>query len=532
MKKLTGQDALFLHIDRPNAGTHGSMIYIYDQEDVPAGPLRFKQILGHIERNLDAAPFFRRKIVQLPLSLGYPYWALDDKFDINFHVRHSALPKPGDWRQFCILASRIQARQIDLSRPPWEMHVIEGLDNIDWLPPGSFAILTKGHHAAMDGSAFAELTWALHELEARKGRRSPVVRKATVTNQEIAPSTLTLLAHALQDNLMAPLRMAGPAAKVAPKLGAMALARLGRLIGGEPLEATKTRFNANVSSQRVFDSAIFEFDKVRAIRAAVPGATVNDVVLAVIGGAMRHYLKARKELPKATLKAVSPVNTRPEKAATGAGNNISAVTFPLGTDIASPLERLRAVHEATVRTKETANAVGARELTDLSKFAPPATLAFAGRLVSLTGLGGAGPYPLHHTAVSNVPGPTVPIYLLGARMRYWSCVAPISDGMGLFHAVTSCDGKLIISPTSTPEMLPDPAHYVQCIRESMLDLSRAAAVAAAGASPVKSRRTKSKEPAATASASPASRKSTKSKIPAVASPRRAKKPAATTIAKT
>ena len=101
MRKLSGQDALFLHIDRPNAGTHGTMIYIYDQDDVPGGgPLRFKQILAHIERNLDAAPFFRRKIVQLPLSLGYPYWALDDQFDLNFHVRHSALPKPGDWRQF------------------------------------------------------------------------------------------------------------------------------------------------------------------------------------------------------------------------------------------------------------------------------------------------------------------------------------------------------------------------------------------------------------------------------------------------
>jgi diacylglycerol O-acyltransferase len=498
MKKLSGQDALFLHIDRPNAGTHGTMIYIYDQEDVPGGgPLRFKQILAHVERNLDTAPFFRRKIVQLPLSLGYPYWALDDRFDINFHVRHSALPKPGDWRQFCILASRVQARQIDLSRPPWEMHIIEGLDNIDWLPRGSFAILTKGHHAAMDGSAFAELTWALHDLEAKKGRRRPVVRKATVAHQEIAPSTLTLLAHALQDNLMAPLRMAGPAAKVAPKLGAMALAGVGRMLGGQRIEATKTRFNASVSSQRVFDSAIFPFDQVRAIRTAVPGATVNDVVLTVIGGAMRRYLQGRKELPKSTLKAASPVNTRPDKGATGTGgNNISVVTFPLGTDIASPLERLRAVHEATVRTKETANAVGARELTDLSKFAPPATLAFTGRLISLTGLGGAGPFPLHQTAVSNVPGPTVPIYLLGARMRYWSCVAPISDGMGLFHAVTSCDGKLFISPTSTPEMLPDPAHYTQCIRDSMLELTKAAAAATGATKPRATTMPKAKAPTA------------------------------------
>jgi diacylglycerol O-acyltransferase / wax synthase len=488
MKKLSGQDALFLHIDRPNAGTHGTMIYIYDQESVPAGKLRFKQIVSHIERRLEVAPFFRRKIVQLPLSLGYPYWALDDQFDIDFHVRHSALPKPGDWRQFCILASRIQARQIDLSRPPWEMHVIEGLDNVDWLPKGSFAILTKGHHAAMDGSAFAELTWALHDLDAKRGRRIPVVRKSGIANQEIAPSTLTLLMHALQDNLAAPLRMAGPAAKVLPKLGAMAWSGVGRLLGGDMPDAAKTRFNAKVSSQRVFDSAQFEFAKVKEIRAAVPGATVNDVVLAVVGGALRTYLQRHKELPKVTLKAVSPVNTRADKSATTtSGNNISAVTFALRTDIKDPLERLRRVHEGTAQTKETANAVGASELTDLSKFAPPATLAFAGRLVTLTGLGGVGPFPLHHTAVSNVPGPTVPIYLLGARMRYWSCVAPIADGMGLFHAVTSCDGKLIVSPTSTPEMLPDPAYYTQCIRDSFIEMTKAAA-AVAGGRPRKAKR--------------------------------------------
>ena len=484
MEKMSGQDALFLHMDQPNAGTHGTMIYIYDQDSVPGSRLRFKQILGHIERRLDVAPFFRRKIIQLPWSLGYPYWALDDQFDLNFHVRHSALPQPGDWRQFCILASRIHARQLDLTRPPWEMHVIEGLDNIDWLPRGSFAILTKGHHAAMDGSAFAELTWALHDLEATKGRRESVVRKAKFKKQEAAPDLITLLMHALQDNLTAPLRMAGPAAKVLPKLGALALSRAGRLLGGGAAPAIKTRFNGSISAERVFDSVLYDFEKIRAIRAVVPGATVNDVVLAAIGGAMRRFLKKHKELPKASLTAISPVNTRADKKATGtSGNNISALTFPLCTDIAAPLERLRAVQEATAGVKETAKAIGASELTDLSKFAPPATLAFAGRLISLWGLGGAGPAPLHQTIVSNVPGPTVPIYLLGARLRYWSCVAPICSGAGLFHAVTSCDGKLIISITSSPTMLPDPQEYAQCIRASLLGMSRAAAAAAARGAP-------------------------------------------------
>ncbi len=142
MQKLSGQDALFLHMDRPHAATHVTMIYVYDQSGL-ARPLRFRQIIGHLEKRLQGSPFYRRRIVQAPLGLAYPYWADDPDFDIDFHVRHVALPEPGDWRQFQIMAARIHARQLDLTRPPWEMYVIEGLDNVDWLPKGSFALVTK-----------------------------------------------------------------------------------------------------------------------------------------------------------------------------------------------------------------------------------------------------------------------------------------------------------------------------------------------------------------------------------------------------
>ena len=176
MQKLSGQDALFLHIDRPHAATHATMVYVYDQSGL-ARPLRFRQIIAHLEERLQASPMYRRRIVQAPLGLAYPYWADDPDFDIDFHVRHLALPKPGDWRQFQIMAARIHARQLDLTRPPWEMYVIEGLDNVDWLPAGSFALITKAHHAAVDGTALAELTWALHDVEGVKGKPTPVLAK-------------------------------------------------------------------------------------------------------------------------------------------------------------------------------------------------------------------------------------------------------------------------------------------------------------------------------------------------------------------
>ena len=132
-----GQDALFLHLDQPHTASHATLIYIYDQSEFKGEPLRFRDIVQHVEQRLDASPLFRRRIVQVAMGLGYPYWEDDANFDIDFHIRHFALPKPGDWRQFCILASRIHARTLDLTRPPWEMYVIEGLDNFDWLPKGS-----------------------------------------------------------------------------------------------------------------------------------------------------------------------------------------------------------------------------------------------------------------------------------------------------------------------------------------------------------------------------------------------------------
>ena len=156
LKQLSGQDASFLYLDTDRASTGGTMIYIYDQSTVAQGNLRFKQILKHIESRIDISPVFRQKLKQVPFALDYPYWVTDDNFRVENHVSHVALPQPGDWRQFCILASRLTRPHFDMDRPLWEMYVVEGLDNVDWLPKGCFAILTRMHHAAVDGTAAAE----------------------------------------------------------------------------------------------------------------------------------------------------------------------------------------------------------------------------------------------------------------------------------------------------------------------------------------------------------------------------------------
>ena len=151
MRQISGGDAFYLFTDKESRHQHISALYIYDPSTAKEKPLRFKTILNNIEDRLGSSPIFRQKLVNVPFNLDYPYWINDPEFDLEYHVRHIALPKPGDWRQLCIQVSRLHARSLDMTRPVWETYVIEGLDNIDFLPKGAFAILTKIHHVAIDG---------------------------------------------------------------------------------------------------------------------------------------------------------------------------------------------------------------------------------------------------------------------------------------------------------------------------------------------------------------------------------------------
>ncbi len=469
MQQLAAHDAAFLYSDTAHSNSNVSLIHIYDQSTAPGGKVRFKTILAHVESRLHRSPVFRRKLKRVPLELDYPYWVEDEHFDLEYHVRHIALPKPGDWRQFCIQASRIHARPLDLNRPLWEIYVIEGLDSFLDLPAGSFALLTKIHHAAIDVEHGSEITNLLHDITPAPPPEEP----PEPWFPEPAPGTIALLCRGVANTVTSPLRLAAPVTRAVRRVAPAALSLAGNiLLRRQSLPVT--RFNSVVSPHRVFETRRFTLDEFKSIRALVKGATVNDVVLAVCGGALRRYLETEDELPPASLTAIAPIYIRDADAAPGSRPEVSWLHVKLGTDLADPVERLRAIHAQTRASDALARAIGARELTDIGRHTPASTLALTSKLLGRVALGMGRRAPLANCTITNVPGPTVPLYLCGARMTYISAIMPIADGMGLVFAVTSYDGRIVISPTSCRELVPNPEAFAQCIRDSFQEYLAAA----------------------------------------------------------
>jgi len=466
MKQLTGHDASFLYLESPTQPMHIGAITIYDPSTAPGGKVRFKDILSHIEGRLDLADLFRKKLARVPLSLDHPWWVDDPDFDIEFHIRHIALPEPGDWRQLCIQAARLHSRPLDPSRPLWEFTVIEGLDDVAGVPKGSFAIVSKIHHACLDGVSGDALTAAIHDLEPEPRE----LDAATDWRPEATPRQTELVARAAVNNTVQPLRFARLVGRTVPAVG-RAMSVLG---GGTPRPvvrpgaAPRTVFNGTVSAHRVFESISMPLDRLKAIRRLVDGATINDVFLAIVGSAMRSYLQDHTGLPEESLTVMAPISVRTGKGDEGA-NRVSAMFASLATDVDDPLARLEAVHASTAASKTLTDAVGADLLADYALFTPSMLAGAGARLAGRMGLANVG-RPAYNTVVSNVPGPQVPLYMHGARVVAMHGLAPIHDGVGLFHGVYSYCGQVHLSATACRTMLPDPAAYAAALRAGFDEL--------------------------------------------------------------
>ena len=461
MKQLSTVDNAFIALDSDRHPMHIGLLSIYESTDSRGNSIRFKDILATFRDRLPLTPILRRKLRRTPFGLDSPYWIDDKHFDLEYHVRHLALPKPGDFRQLSILTSRIWSRPLDLDRPPWEAFVIEGLDNIEGVPKGSYAMLFKMHHSACDGLSTNDVLYRLHDFSPETDNRAYYDN----FEPEEEPTNIELVSRAYFNLLRSPVNF---------------LKRYQELRQTKPdTEIRKlpdiqpTRFNKPVKANRVYLSEIFKVDDLKRIKNTVDGATINDVVAAIVSGALREYLMAKNELPESTMTAGIPMNTRKADEKMG-GNQVNFMFVSLCSDIADPLERLRAIQQDIKENKDYRDAVRVRQQTDLINGLPSGILSAGLRVATLEALT-SRTKAAFTTVLTNVPGPQKPLYFCGSKMLRTHGFGAPADNLGLFHTCTSYCGELAISPISCREMLPDPEFYGQCIRKSFDELFAATA---------------------------------------------------------
>ena len=461
------QDATFLYIDRENRHTHVSVIWIYGPVEAAGGGISRLDIQHHLQSRLHINKVFYQKLVRVPLDLDYPYWVDDEHIEFSHHVREVSLPAPGDWARLMQAAAEIHSRALDLDKPLWEVHLIRGL-RIDWLPEGAFALLAKFHHVALDGETGITILKGLHDLT--PGPISAPDAEPSRGPATKAPGTVRMLAAAALNHLNFSIKGTQALAALATRLPKiLSTVRLQSLLKGS--EAPDTLFNKDVSIERVVDCRFFDFSEIKQIQYAVPGATVNDVVLAICGGALRRFLESRGELPDTSMVTVCPINVRTPAEAESGGNRIAMMTTRIHTDIADPLERLKAIHRSTKRAKATIEAVGAREIQELNNSLPSVlqTLAIAavGRLPDM-------PRPFN-TSISNLPGPRESLYLGGAKLLHIGAGMPIGDGYGLFIGICTYAGQISFNVTSAVNILPQPQQLMVQFEHAVAELKKATA---------------------------------------------------------
>jgi WS/DGAT/MGAT family acyltransferase len=465
-------DNMFLHLEHGNQHMHVAGLGIYDPSTAPGGFVRFKDILRFFEARLDTAPVFRRRLVSVPMDLDRPYWIEDPHVDVEYHVRHIALPYPGDWRQLCIQVARIHSRPLDRSKPLWEAYVIEGLDNVPGIPRGSFAFYTKFHHAAIDGEGGTEVMRAIHAFAPDELAPDEGARRTRVRDRE--PTQIELYTRAVVNNVQRVPRAARFSLQTVTRLAGLGTSYMGQLkemlqeAGVPSVETMRskvrrppvTRFSGKVSAHRVVELVGVPFADIKAVRQKVEGATVNGVFMATVGGALNKYLDAKGELPERSMTAQVPMTLRGADKGE-AGNQIGVAVMPLHSEIADPLERLRAIGQGADKAKALVGLVGKDLTKHVYDLLPAAASELFTRKVML---------PTMNIVVSNVRGPDVPMYLAGAQMVAFAPVSIAIDGLGLNVTGFSYHGTLWICAVACRDMMPDPGFFADCLRGSFAEL--------------------------------------------------------------
>jgi WS/DGAT/MGAT family acyltransferase len=463
MERLSGLDASFLYMETPQVPMHVAFTTVLDPTEMPGG-YSFQSVADRIADKVRRKAAFRRRLVHVPFELHHPVWIEDPDFDIIHHVRQVALPKPGGVEELGAMVGRIISTPLDRSRPLWEVWVIEGLER------GRFALLVKFHHANVDGVSGAALLMHLLETD----RDPPPLGPPDPIPFEEVPSDLELVGYALRSRFQQPLEMLKLAGRSVQAVKRIWDRRHDPLLppGGTPLTAPRTHFNASITARRNLAFTRVPLESIKAIK-NVTDATVNDVVLAITGGALRAYLESRGSLPSAPLLAVCPMSVRSHEMKERSNNQVSAMFTNLATHLADPLERLRAIHEVTVGAKEEHNAIGANMLQDWAELAAPTTFGLAVRLYCRLHLASMH-RPIHNLVISNVPGPRFPLYFAGAQVEAIYPIGPVLEGAGLNVTVMSYLDSVDFSIIVDSSLMPDVWDLAGYVDQAFRELHRAA----------------------------------------------------------
>ena len=469
MERLSGLDASFLYLETPQMHMHVAIAAVLDPSTMPDG-YSYEALVELIEGRIHLVPPFRRRLVPVPFSVHHPLWVDDPDFDIIHHVRRVALPAPGGPRELGAMAGRITSTPLDRSRPLWEVWVIEGLED------GRVAILVKVHHAAVDGTSGAGLM--VHLFDLTKTPRK--VRPRVAVLGEPIPDDKDLFVYALRSRLQQPAEFAKLAGRTIQKLRDFLAKRLDRSVpdGVNPFSAPRTHFNGALTARRDAAFARLTLNEIKGVKNAL-GCTVNDVVLAVCGGALRHYLQGRDELPSAPLIATCPISVRggqggAAEVGEAANNRVSALFTTLATHLDDPLERLELIRETTKGAKVEHKAIGADMLQDWAEFAAPTTFNLASRFYARMKLAELH-RPIHNVVISNVPGPPFPLYMAGAKCEAAYPLGPVMEGAGLNITVLSYMGNVDFGFMVAKNLVPDVWDLADAVGVAFQELSDAVA---------------------------------------------------------
>lgn len=475
MERLRGVDAGFLYNETPTVHMHTLKVAILEPNpDVGEVPLDWFR--AEVASRLPLLPVFRRRLVQVPFRFHHPVWVEDPGFDLAFHVRRCPVPAPGGRAEMDEVVADIASLPLDRSRPLWEMHLLDGLAD------GQIGVLVKIHHCVADGVAVAALLANVMSTSSEADRE--VLADGRVIEElppdrwqpEPLPTDLRLVIDAFVDHLHQLARFPVLLWTSLRRLLAVARHRWrADAVAPRPvLDTPRTIFNASLTSARSFATGTVSLDDVRLVGRAA-GVTVNDVVLAVVGGALRTYLADHGALPSRSLVAGVPTSTDlPGGGPRLSGNRVSNLFTTIGSDVADPVERLRVIHRTTLAAKAQQAVLGPEFLIDWVQYTPPAPWAWFMHRYAESGLAERHRPPIN-LVVSNVPGPRQPLYVGGARLEHLYSVGPVLEGIGLNITVWSYLDRLDIGVLAGREIVPCPHLIVEAMQASLAQLVDATA---------------------------------------------------------